>query len=232
METLEVLLSGNPIFSSLNKQEIGQVCAMAIDRRYARGEFIVVTGDDWPYLFLVAEGVIQAVKESIEGRSLIVAAFEAGEIFWSSTFFQPESPSIISIEVKQPARLYLWSSDRLVPFLKKRGEVTWELCRLMLVRMQRASSILSEMAFQPVAGRLARLLIENFEKSTRDRAERDLTLDEMAARIGTTREMVCRLLYRFSDENLIKVTRTEFQLTNRSGLMNLAEGEKPEIRNQ
>ncbi|RPI83525.1 MAG: Crp/Fnr family transcriptional regulator, partial [Chloroflexi bacterium] len=48
METLEVLLSGNPIFSSLNNQEIGQVCAMAIERRYARGEFIVVTGDDWP----------------------------------------------------------------------------------------------------------------------------------------------------------------------------------------
>lgn len=230
MKTLEDLLSTSTVFSSLNQREIAQVSEMAIERKYARGEFIVVTGEDWPYLFLVAEGVVQAVKESIEGRSLIVATFEAGEIFWGYTFFHPNSPSIISIEAKQPTRLYVWPSGRLIPFLKQRGEVTWELCCLMVERMQRASSILGEMAFQPVAGRLARLLIENFEKSSRDRTERDLTLDEMAARIGTTREMVCRLLYRFSDENLIKVTRTEFHLTDRFRLMQLAEGERQEAK--
>ena len=45
----------------------------------------------------------------------------------------------------------------------------------------------------------------------------------MAARIGTTREMVCRLLYRFSDEGLIRVTRTEFALTDKNGLTRLAD---------
>jgi hypothetical protein len=45
-----------------------------------------------------------------------------------------------------------------------------------------------------------------------------LTLDDMATRIGTTREMVCRVLYRFADKKLINVTRTEFVLTDRDGL--------------
>jgi DNA-binding transcriptional regulator LsrR (DeoR family) len=36
----------------------------------------------------------------------------------------------------------------------------------------------------------------------------------MAARIGTTREMVCRLLQRFADQELIKITRTEFEITD------------------
>jgi CRP-like cAMP-binding protein len=53
---------------------------------------------------------------------------------------------------------------------------------------------------------------------------RHLTLDEMAARIGTTREMVCRALYRFADKRLIDVTRTEFVLTDEAGLGKLAEG--------
>jgi len=47
---------------------------------------------------------------------------------------------------------------------------------------------------------------------------RHLTLDEMAARIGSTREMVCRALYSFSDKKLIEVTRAEFVLTNRGAL--------------
>jgi hypothetical protein len=54
---------------------------------------------------------------------------------------------------------------------------------------------------------------------------RALTLDELAARLGTTREVVCRTLYRFADKNLINVTRTEFVLSDREGLARLAEGE-------
>jgi len=45
-----------------------------------------------------------------------------------------------------------------------------------------------------------------------------MTLDEMAARIGSTLEMVCRLLYRFSDEGLIKITRTEFTVVDTENL--------------
>jgi hypothetical protein len=45
----------------------------------------------------------------------------------------------------------------------------------------------------------------------------------MAARVGSTREMVCRALYSFSDKNLIEVTRTEFVLTDREGLERLVE---------
>jgi DNA-binding transcriptional regulator LsrR (DeoR family) len=50
---------------------------------------------------------------------------------------------------------------------------------------------------------------------------RSLTLDDMAARIGSTREVVCRFLQRFADENLINITRTEFEISDRQGLMNI-----------
>jgi hypothetical protein len=51
---------------------------------------------------------------------------------------------------------------------------------------------------------------------------RNLTLDDMAARIGSTREMVCRVLYRLSDDSLIELTRTEFNLVDRAGLQRIA----------
>ncbi|MFH1632698.1 MAG: helix-turn-helix domain-containing protein [Chloroflexota bacterium] len=53
---------------------------------------------------------------------------------------------------------------------------------------------------------------------------RDLTLDEMAARIGSTREMVCRALYRFADDEMIQITHTEFVFTNREKLAKLTGG--------
>jgi hypothetical protein len=52
--------------------------------------------------------------------------------------------------------------------------------------------------------------------------ERDLTLDDMAARIGTTREMVCRALYRLSDDPDRHITRTEFTINNPDALAQVA----------
>jgi CRP-like cAMP-binding protein len=85
----------------------------------------------------------------------------------------------------------------------------------MVQRMQRASAIVEELAFQPVTGRVARLLLENFP-SSQGAAPRHLTLDEMAAHVGTTREMVCRILYRFAEQGAIQINRTEFIFTDRS----------------
>jgi hypothetical protein len=44
----------------------------------------------------------------------------------------------------------------------------------------------------------------------------------MAARIGTTREMVCRALYRFADDGIIEINRTEFLISNKTLLGEIA----------
>jgi len=88
--------------------------------------------------------------------------------------------------------------------------------------MMRASRILEDLAFQPVAGRLAHLLLEQFDDQPGDTMSRDLTLDDMAARIGSTREMVCRHLYHFADKGAILINRTEFQIKDHDLLQILA----------
>jgi CRP-like cAMP-binding protein len=69
---------------------------------------------------------------------------------------------------------------------------------------------------------LAKFLVGCFGEDPGERISRDLTLDEMAAHVGTTREMVCRILHRFSNQGLIEITRTEFVFTDREGLDQLA----------
>ena len=98
----------------------------------------------------------------------------------------------------------------------------WELCRLMVQRMQRASAVVKELAFQPVAGRLARLLVGFSAGRQEEPIPRSLTLDEIAARTGTTREVACRFLHRFADEGLIDITRSEFVVHDQRRLEELA----------
>ncbi len=217
------LLSSNSLFARLDSTARSKLAEHALSRLYHKGETITCRGDVWPHLLLVESGTVNLLRESGEGRTLIVASLGCGEIFWGLALFYPNAPSVVTIQAREESRLLLWHRDVVLPFLLENGEASWELCRLLVSRMERASEILGELAFQPVAGRVARLLVDHFKDADGDRVKRDLTLDEMAARAGTTREMVCRALYDFADKGLILITRTEFQLTDKSGLIQLAE---------
>lgn len=223
MKNLLHLLKDNPVFSTFPADDLDELARLGSTRSYQKGEKVVLYGDVWPYIFLVVSGQIEAMKESPDGRILQIASFGAGELFWGLAFFHEEAPMPVSLEVREASRLHLWLRESVFPLLVKNGRAAWELSRLMAERMQGASNLVDGLAFQPVAARLARLLLENFEVAGDSAISRNLTLDEMAARIGTTREMVCRALYSFSDKKLIEVTRTEFVLTDRNGLAQLVE---------
>jgi CRP/FNR family transcriptional regulator len=225
MELLEIL-SKDPIFKHLNNQELKQIGEYAIQRKYRSGQTITYYGDTWPYLFVIIKGSVIGIKESKEGRSLIVVSLGTRDVFWGTAFFEEEASMPVSLISEGESYLALWSKEVLHPVLLRNGSMSWELARLMVKRMQLASEIVEGLAFQPVVGRLANLLLENYGDSVGEYVSRDLTLDEMGSRIGTTREMVCRVLARFAEEETIRIERTKFMIMDREKLKEYTELEK------
>ena len=222
MAAIQALLQ-NSIFSGLNDPDLDLLIANMQSRRYREGEWIVQQGDVWPHLFLIKTGEVTAVKESFEGRSLVLATFKGSDIFWGLAFFLEEAPMPASLLAARDTEIMVWKREAVMPLFLRNGGLSWELSRLMIRRVQLASDMVEQLAFHPIAGRLARLLIESVGEDPQKPIPRLLTLDEMAARIGTTREVVCRFLHRFSDQGLIEITRTEFSVTDQSGLKDLAQ---------
>ena len=207
-------LTENPVFSHLSKDELQKTEAIARVHHFKNGDWIVHNGDVWPNLFFVRKGEVTAIKESPEGRSLTLTTIREGEVFWGLAFFIENAPMPAALKASQDCELLLWSHDDLMPFILKNGRLSWELSRLAIQRVQFASEIVEKLAFQSLTGRMARLLLEQFPAS-QDVVRRHLTLDEMASHVGTTREMACRILYRFAEEGAIQINRTEFVFTDR-----------------
>ncbi len=226
MKDFDLLFEQNPVFSALSEDKKQLVKKAGISKRFSKGEMIAIDGDIWPYLFLITKGNVHALKSSMEGRNLVVTTFIEGDIFWGLAFFYEHMPMPVSLEVAVNTSIMLWSAENLVPILKSEGASAWELSRLMVYKMMRASEILEEMTFQPVAGRLAKLLIDTVRNQQNGPVTRSLTLDEMAARIGSTREMVCRFLHRFADDGIIDITRTEFRVMDSQKLALVAQNTK------
>ncbi len=226
MMPLSKLLLDNPVFSHLSETDRNTLAASAISRKYPKDHWISHHGDHWPYLFIVESGSITAMKESSEGRRLILFTMKPGEVFWGMGFFQTQMPMQVALIANRKSEIHLWSQESLTPLLFEHGRVSWELARLMIARMKLASDMVEGLAFQPVAGRLADLILSHYADAKGDYTKRDMSLDEMAARIGSTREMVCRLLYRFSDEGAVQIKRTEFMITDREKLEGFAKNVK------
>ena len=84
---LDQILADHQIFSSLKPDQRAQAIRSGIHKIYQNGEWITHFGHHWPYLFLVSSGSVQAIKESPEGRSLLVTEFKGQDVFWGLGFF-------------------------------------------------------------------------------------------------------------------------------------------------
>lgn len=226
MATIEKLLNSNPIFDKLPPAKRSKLANAAVRRRFLKGEVFSLYGDVWPYLFIIEKGEVSAYKQSMEGRNLIVTTFSAGDVFWGMAFFYDQMPQPVSLMAETETVIYQWPIDFLRPMFQEEPVLSWELARLMIMRMLTASEILEEIAFLPVAGRLAKLLMEFKPAKPEEVLSRSLTLDEMAARIGSTREMVCRFLHRFADDGIIDITRTDFRIADPERLSELSKFSK------
>jgi CRP/FNR family cyclic AMP-dependent transcriptional regulator len=213
-----------PLFAGLSQTTRNDLAQASIVRNWPAREIIVHMGDVWPYLFVVMDGEIGAIKESAKGRELTVTTLSAGDVFWGLAFVIEERPMPVLFQAQTDSTLCMWDRERLVPIIQRNGKMSWMLCQLMVSRMQLASEIVEELAFQPVMNRLSNLILEMFGDDSKGSIERELTLDEMASRIGTTREMVCRHLYRLAEWGAIDVSRTQLRIENRALLEKKAGG--------
>jgi CRP/FNR family transcriptional regulator len=221
MKRVKALLASVPVLSCLSETEQQDLIQLVVGKSYQKSEFIAHYGELWPYVCILESGAISIVKLSSDGRTLGARRMISGEVFWSPTLIDG-NPLPASLEVKDACDVYLWHHDDVIPIIQRNPEALWALCQVLMASIRQASDFVEELIFHPVAGRLARLMLDIFEDKPDVRIARDMTLDEMGTMIGTTPVMVCKLLSRFASDGLINVSRTAFELIERDKLEEIA----------
>lgn len=199
---------------------------MGIRRKVAAGDTLTNAGDVWTNLFVVEKGRLSLSKESAEGRGLSIKDLERADLFWGPAFFNPDTPNPVSMRAEAETVVRIWSREVLEPLLLSNGRLSWAFARYMADHMVMASDIIHSLAFLQVGGRLAEFLMKACDADNDGPIDRTLTLEAIAAKIGSTREVVCRFLKCFADQGLIRITRTEMEMIDRAGLEAIARKEK------
>jgi CRP/FNR family transcriptional regulator len=221
--SLEFGLSEKQVFNQFPREVLSEVMQRGIPRKLLSGEYLCHQGDSWPCVVLVIDGRLRWLMLSASGKEHQLFALESGEVFWAHSLFD-DQPMPASLVADKQVEALVWPREIILPYLKRYPDVMWEVTGLLTRIMRRAREIIYGLAFQPVASRLAGYLLDNLQDAEQDTFEREMTLEDIAAILATSPEVVCRLLYQFQADEILKVNRTQITLQDRAALQDLVEG--------
>ena len=216
-------LSQAPVFSKLTERIRADLVAGAAEKKFNKDEYVCWQGETWPYVAYLASGRLEWTMLSPEGRRQVVFGLQPCDVIWSHSVVDGLAMPA-SLEVREDALLYLWDRDTILEVVRDNVQAVWDVSQILMNYMRRVREVVYGFAFHPVAGRLAKLLIAHYDPMDGKPAPRDLTLDQMADTVGTTRELISRTLHRFADEGLIRVNRVELAFLDREKLETIAGG--------
>lgn len=149
----------------------------------------------------------------------MVSAWVEGSDFWGHSLLDGE-PMPSTMEAAQDSIVYTWEGEDVLRILFESPNAIRALLRRKTQMIRKRRETISDLAFQPVTGRLAKLLLERVPASEVS-AERDLTLDQIASMVASSPEVVCRTLYQLQRNGLLQVTRAIITLHDRDALNRL-----------
>ena len=202
-------LKSTPLFAELDEKTLGALAARAVERSYARDEILFIAGEEAHGLYVIVSGSVRAFRESVDGREQVIHVERAGAtvaelpVFddgpFPSTVAAEEETHVLFIDKRDVRRLSL-----------EHPEIALAALKVLAGRLRRCAELVEALSLREVGQRLARFLLAEartkgarFDKGVR--VELTHTNQQIAARVGSVREVVSRALTRLQLDGLVRL---------------------------
>jgi len=218
------ILPGIALFSGLDAAEIASLTQLLIERRYAAGDMLFWEGDPCAGMFLIVEGTVKIFKTSPSGRELVIGV-ESGPSSVAELPLFDGGPYPASVRAATSLVVYFINKDDFYRVCHAHPGITLKILAKVGARLRHLVATLESVTFGSVTRRLARLLLDLRDEAGRDEFPLPDTHQELAARLGTVREVVSRNLMRFRADGLVRIEGRHLAILDRAGLEREASAE-------
>jgi CRP/FNR family transcriptional regulator len=197
------------LFRDLNSLSLSALGVKAVERRLARNEILFLRGEPAKGLYVIVSGVLRAYRTGSDGREQVIHTEQAGATIGELPLFDDEPyPSTVAAD-----------EDSIVLFLDKQSvhqlchaypDIAMAALRVLSRRLRKCAALVETLSLRPVAQRLAQWLLSEARAHGRkigDQIEVDIPLsrEQIAARVGSVREVVSRAIARLEQDDLIGI---------------------------
>jgi len=212
-------LKSTPYFVRLSHDELDLVKKLVFEKKVERGDIIILEGEPAEALYFVGSGAVKMFRTSVDGKEQVLNIVRPGESFNDVAIFDG-GPNLASAQAMGPVIVYgIFKRDLLV-FLQDHPQTALNVANTLATQIRHLVSLVEDLSFKSVVGRVAKILLEyagNGGSPSRRPTQRD-----MAAIVGTVREVVGRSLKTLETNGVIRMARHRIVVTNREALENIA----------
>lgn len=192
---MATMLKQIEIFSGLSDQELDALAGVCVTRSYAKNTIIINENDFADSLYIIDSGKVKVYCSDKSGKEFIMNTMEAGEYFGELALLDDDkrSASVRTMDKSNFSIIYKEDFNRL---MDEHPNIARTLIRNLTKRVRILTEKVKSLALQDVYGRVAKVLTSLAVPREDEKfiIEDKLTQQDIADRVGASREMVARIL--------------------------------------
>lgn len=176
----------------LSDTELQALAAEGVIKAFPKNAIIVSEGDETDSFYVIISGRVKVFVSDEEGREIVLATQGPGDYFGEMVLDGgPRSASVITTE---GSRFAVIPEQKFHEFLLTHRAFSTHLIEKLIRRTRALTENVKSLALMDVYGRVARLLLElAVEDGGKLVIDEKLTQQDIASRIGSSREMISRI---------------------------------------
>ncbi|MDQ6766908.1 MAG: DUF2249 domain-containing protein [Candidatus Eremiobacteraeota bacterium] len=212
------------MFRSAPIDLLREIDRAAKERNYHDRMVIVAEGTNWPTLAIVRRGVVEVTRAADEGREIVLYDVSPYSMFNEASVFD-EGTAEATVIARGEVEIIELPAQFVRGLVQRSPEIALGMGRFFSQRQRRLSGAAGNLAFGRVLTRIARVLLDYASPkegmAPGEAGVERITQSDLAARVGTVRDMGSRALSHLEDMGALELRRGRVVRLDRAKLQEI-----------
>jgi len=201
------MLKKIPLFSTLDDKEMNYLKNIAVKKSFSKNTILFSRGDESDALYLLYKGNVKAIINDEAGKEIVLSTFGPGEYFGEISFLDGEARSA-TVVTREPVQILIVYKNDFEKILFSNPDIVFRLLKELLKKLRRSTEQIEGLALMDVYKRIANLLLHLAKpQNTKWVIEEKLTHQEISNMVGSSREMVSKIMKQLQTGGYISTDR-------------------------
>jgi len=205
----------------LSSAELEEVSSQTHMVEYKREHIFYMPDDPGEVLFILKKGRVQLYRISPDGRKLIFTILHPGAIFGHMALVGQHMYQTYA-QALDDCTICIWNRTQVEQLFVEKPQIAFRFLEAVGDRLSQVEERLAEVTFQPIATRLAALLLRLDRNGDESGKLIGYTHQYLADMLGTYRETTTQVLNQFKAQSLIRIGRKTIEILDVAGLERIA----------
>lgn len=200
-----------PLFTALGDEELSAIANMATTRSLPANSIVVNEGDQTNSLYIINSGKVKIFLGDENGKEIMLGIAGPGEYFGEMVLDGgPRSASVMTLEA---SKFSIIQKADLEKYLREQPDVSLNIITHLITRIRALTDNVKSLALLDVYGRFRKLLLDlAVEEDGAMVIKEKLTQKDMANRVGSSREMISRILRELTVGGYIEINQKQIRI--------------------